>query len=344
MEMNRKKYLKILTLLLILVVSVFSMNSIGAEGESKKVTFTVNIDEAIYNYRDKLKVDLFKIGSISFDQNKYIVSFDDDFKNMESVKDVDFNNIDLTKFDDASKMSAITNEVSSIIEGLTKNAEYSNRSIIGSEDVAVAPNTVYIAFPHNDGVNKSEYLKNTSDYFSVASFDGNDFRFTPNLIFVVQEDLPVTIKATPLANLVIEKELESYAGDPVTFVFEINDLTDNGKLIAVASLSFDNYGINSVTVKDIPVGHKITVTEAYTGASYKIDGNNTVTIDSITSTGKNGASFKNSNDSDKTKGNGVDNKFEYQQKDNGQYEWQFKERTIIENGVVKTETAGGANG
>lgn len=349
MEMNRKKYLKILTLLLVLVVSVFSMNSIGAEGESKKVTFTVNTDEAIYNYRDKLKVDLFKIGSISFDHNKYIVSFDDDFKNMESIKDVDFNNIDLTKLDDASIMSAITNEVSSIIEGLTRNADYSNKSINGSEDIMVSPNTVFIAFPHNDGIDKSEYLKKTSDYFSVATFEGNDFRFTPNLIFVVQEDLPVTIKATTLANLEIKKELESYAGDPVTFVFKVIDESDkdefdNGKVIAVASLSFDNYGIKTTIVKDIPVGHTITVTEAYTGASYKIDGDKSVTIGAITSTGKNGATFKNNNDNDKTKGNGVDNKFEYQQKENGQYEWKFKERTIIDNGVVKTETAGGVNG
>ena len=334
MEKNRRKCLKILTLLLVLILSVFSINSVGAEGEQKKVSFTVNEDEAIYKYRQDLKVDLFKIGTIAFDQNKYIVSFDEAFKNLDSIKGVDFNNLD-----DAAKLSAITNEVAEVILGSSADPDY---SISSSEGILVSPNTLYIAFPHNDGVTKDKYIKKTSDYFSVATFDDNDFRFTPNLIFVVEEDLPVTIKATPLANLSIEKELESYAGNPVTFVFEIKDVTDD-KVIDYASLSFDNYGKKITVVKNIPVGHQITVTEVYTGASYKIDGNNSVTINAISLTGKNGVSFKNKNDGDTSKGNGADNRFEYQE-NNGQYSWQFKDRTIIKNGVVVTETTGGENG
>ena len=342
MEKNRGLIMKILTVLFVFIVSVFSINFIRAEGEplTNKVTFTANKDETIYPYYQQLNVDLFKLGTISFDQNKYSITFDEAFKNLESIKNVNFNEIDLTNLDDAAKMLAITNEITGTI--LNSNIERAYSKSEKNEGILVDSNTIYIAFPHNIGVTKDDYIKKSTDYYSVASFDGNDFRFTPNLIFVVEEDLPVTLKATALANLEIEKELDSYAGSPISFVFEIIDVTDtdNSKVIAVTSLSFDNYGKKKAIVKNIPVGHKITVTESYSGASYKIDGNNSVTIDSITTEGKNGVIFKNSNDSDITKGNGADNRFEYQETN----EWQFKDKTIVENGSVKTITAGGANG
>jgi len=339
MEKNKGLIMKILTVLFVFIVSVFSINFIRAEGEplTNKVTFTANEDESIYPYYQQLNVDLFKLGTISFDQNKYSITFDEAFKSLESIKNVDFNEIDLTNLDDAAKMLAITNEITGTI--LNSDIEPAYSKSVNNEGILVVSNTVYIAFPHNIGVTKDDYIKKSTDYYSVASFDGNDFRFTPNLIFVVEEDLPVTLKATALANLEIEKELESYAGSPVTFVFEIKDESQNSKVIDYASLSFDNYGKKTAVVKNIPVGHKITVTEVYTGASYKVE-NGSVTIDSIVSKGKNGVSFKNNNDSDITKGNGADNRFEYQETN----EWQFKDKTIVENGSVKTITAGGANG
>lgn len=81
--------------------------------------------------------------------------------------------------------------------------------------------------------------------------------------------------------LTINKTLQDYNETlgPTTSVFEIEGRDAQGNVVYtnVASVTHGGAGTESVTIKDIPAGIKVTVTEIYAGASYEIDGKNVQT-------------------------------------------------------------------
>lgn len=81
--------------------------------------------------------------------------------------------------------------------------------------------------------------------------------------------------------LTINKTLQNYNETlgPTTSVFEIEGRDAQGNVVYtnVASVTHGGAGTESVTIKDIPAGIKVTVTEIYAGASYEIDGKNVQT-------------------------------------------------------------------
>lgn len=76
------------------------------------------------------------------------------------------------------------------------------------------------------------------------------------------------------AEIVITKYLpvcrQEIAGS--TFVFEVKALNDAGEVVFndVFSLVFDQHGSKSITVKNIPSGSTVYVTEVYSGSSYEV--------------------------------------------------------------------------
>lgn len=71
----------------------------------------------------------------------------------------------------------------------------------------------------------------------------------------------------------IVKGLEGFViGQPATFVFQVDARDEKGDLVysEVVSMNFSEAGEQSVQVDGIPVGAEITVTEVYSGRSYKL--------------------------------------------------------------------------
>lgn len=129
--------------------------------------------------------------------------------------------------------------------------------------------------------------------------------------------------------LTINKTLQDYNETlgPTTSVFEIvgKDAQGNVVYTNVASITHDGAGEKSVTIENIPVGIKVTVTEVYAGASYEIAGENvkpaTIVSDAAVSNGSPAASvaFKNKYNGGNDSGYGLMNEFKVG--DDGAWEW-----------------------
>lgn len=123
-------------------------------------------------------------------------------------------------------------------------------------------------------------------------------------------------------NLVINKELISHNntfGDKATFVFDIKIVPLKGEAEdRIESLTFDGAGSDSVTIEKIPAGSTVTVTEAYSGASYKLVSGNDVTA-TILADEAVSVSFVNENDGRTNGGYGIRNNFALDQHDQYQY-------------------------
>ncbi len=119
----------------------------------------------------------------------------------------------------------------------------------------------------------------------------------------------------------IIKTLESYEiSNPATFVFQV-EAALNGESVrsTTVSLTFTEAGSKSVTVDQIPIGAVVTVTEVYTGASYRLvsPGSQTVTIEAA---GIVPVEFVNEYDETDKGGGAVTNHFHYDE-EAGEWQW-----------------------
>ena len=132
-------------------------------------------------------------------------------------------------------------------------------------------------------------------------------------------------------DLVINKELVDHNatfGDKATFVFQIDiETLDEKKETRIEELTFNAAGNDSVTIKKIPAGSKVKVTEIYSGASYKLTSANGVTATIIANDEKESGqagetavvSFTNEHDGRTNGGYGVKNNFKLDENDQYQY-------------------------
>lgn len=123
------------------------------------------------------------------------------------------------------------------------------------------------------------------------------------------------------AALRIDKELTEYlTGKPATFVFTI-EATLRGNLVYsnAVSITFEGPGMQSELIVDrIPVGAEVTVTEAYSGATYQAAADSPQ-VQTLTMTNAapedpdfaNIASFRNIYDGTGRRGSAITNHFEY---------------------------------
>ena len=132
-------------------------------------------------------------------------------------------------------------------------------------------------------------------------------------------------------NLVINKELVDHNatfGNNATFVFQIDITTlDNKKETRIEELTFNAAGSHSVTIKKIPAGSHVKVTEVYSGASYELASAKSQETDIIANPEKETevefkpaeVSFINKHDGRTNGGYGVKNNFKLDE--NGQYQY-----------------------
>ena len=132
-------------------------------------------------------------------------------------------------------------------------------------------------------------------------------------------------------DLVINKELINHNatfGDKATFVFQIDITTlDEKTETRIEELTFSAAGSDSVTIKKIPAGSKVVVTEIYSGASYKLTSENKVKATIVANDEKEAGqagetavvSFTNEHDGRTNGGYGVKNNFKLDETDQYQY-------------------------
>ena len=132
-------------------------------------------------------------------------------------------------------------------------------------------------------------------------------------------------------DLVINKELVDHNatfGNNATFVFQIDITTlDKKTETRIEELTFNAAGSDSVTIEKIPAGSTVTVTEVYSGASYKLTSENKVKATIVANDEKEAGqagetavvSFTNEHDGRTNGGYGVKNNFKLDENDQYQY-------------------------
>lgn len=169
----------------------------------------------------------------------------------------------------------------------------------------------------------------TNNYYS-----GNDA--SDDWIYDLTKEMNSAVGLKPeeharYGDLVINKELVDHNatfGDKVTFVFQIDITTlDKKTETRIEELTFSAAGNDSVTIKKIPAGSTVKVTEIYSGASYKLTSENgveaTIVANDEKESGQTGetavVSFTNEHDGRTNGGYGVRNNFKLDENDQYQY-------------------------
>lgn len=178
-----------------------------------------------------------------------------------------------------------------------------------------------------------------------------EYKFAPGLVSLpnnyyysskddtwVYENVVVSLKPEKidrLGDLKIVKSLDTYNEtiDGATFVFQVEatktDVDANEtKLVYsnVVAIDFNAPGEKEVMIQDIPAGADVTVTEIYTGASYKLTSDSDATKTAvIIADGESGSpvtvDFSNTYDGYLNGGNGIVNSFIYSQDAEGKAVW-----------------------
>ncbi len=126
-------------------------------------------------------------------------------------------------------------------------------------------------------------------------------------------------------SLRIRKNLSAYNTSlkEVTFVFQVEGVDGEGNSVYsnVVSTTHSAAGEKEVLIENIPAGTVVTVTEVYSGASYRLETAPEQTV-TILAEDVVGVEFSNTYDDELTPGYGVTNHFDYDE-DSG---WQWSER------------------
>ena len=333
------KGMKFLTLSLVLILSVFSVLKIYADNNSN-LKFTTTIKDTFED--GGLVVDLYTIAGISPNGEKYTYTPAEDYNSLFN-EETDFTVME------SGELKSFASSLAGIIfaDGSTITPDSISPFSVNGDSKVIPSGYMYLAIVRNNktGMEKNDYIKTVEIdgkqyYRSFASSEDYEYVFEPLLFFVTgdkttEDTLTIDIKYEKnslLGELIIEKELITYAGRPVTFVYLIQEIKDDGALsdIDVASITYTNSDFStplstdqfskSVVVKNLKVGTKILVTEINQGAGYKQksvsnDGKTTIRFpanmkdndDYVEAKVK----FVNDWDNETNTGYGVDNKFEY---------------------------------
>ena len=325
-ETNRRLMISLVTLF-VLVTGFLSFKRIDADDCT--LTYSTDISDVTDVAENKgLVVDLYQIASFTQNGDSFEFNPGEEFKSL-FINEPDFMNMDSDQLDE------FANSCSKIVF----NGSFTPvKAKIGPNNT-LSSDTLYLAIVRNDNTDKENYLKIEGDkYSSVFSTNKNSYYFKPLLVFTQGADLQVDLNKYTKQNgeLVIEKVLKTYAGKPVTFVFEVDLIKDNQEVqFDVVSLTFDRYGVKQTIVKNIPVGSTVKVKEIYAGSAYKVSGDSSIekiiqcSSDKKDESGyiETKATFENDFNNDSKKGYGVLNTFN-SVKSADKIIWEFRDNDL----------------
>ena len=344
---RRKKIITGALLISLIVTGCLSFRSIFAEGPLLTFSFTPVSEKE--NISD-LVVDLYKIAEdIEWDGTnaRYVIK---DVKNDFKTDFPEGQDVSVYKVEESEETDPETEPSDEGVNPYTtdehlKTIASNALGIINTKDIEKV-DTVSVGtgeFKQNGlylGVVRSESTAEKKDYIKTIKIEDDvetnvsyaysnslEYRFSPLLIFMLDDEKPVTLKYETeyrLGGLVIEKELMNYAGRPVTFVFKVEDVTDtaNPVLVDYVSLTFQSYGIKQYIMKNLPVSHQFRVTEVYSGGSYSVRTDTEqetpikfpATLKDSEVYEESKVTFVNDFDDKKNEGYGVENPYKYGEK------------------------------
>jgi len=360
----KKKNLIAVAMAAVVAVAGFGAYRAQAAGkidENKKCTITITVPETytasdqssisnlITKYNGMITVNLYKVADI------------DAGGNIESaITGLDFS--DLQKDDvTVEKVKELAN---SAYDKIDKEANHPtvqfNPIDKKSEPIDIERGLyLYVLEPC-----KNDRYKFTSDKYLVAvpssNYIGQSTKVDENGNVVKTDssddwNYDVTIALKTFAeerkgDLVIEKTLTTFDESLGTadFVYSVVAKLD-GKTVHnnVYTISFNGAGTQSIKIEDIPATAEVTVTEVYSGASYTLKTDNTVTATIVAKDAVNAehpeakASFTNDFDNHLIVGGiSVTNEFTYDE--NGNIKWNKYNGTKTEE-VPQAESTGGDN-
>lgn len=308
MKDPKRKLLSSILILILLMTSFFTFKNIYAvEGEdnstedpvqnetpTKRINLSFSVPTENFSigsnadFIDSLAVDLYKVAKIGWDGAAATYTFtpESGFENAIKIKgeqvpfygmvskiDEDATEEEKRKAEtDIETLAVVTDQC---VDARPSTASYSTKISTAAKPIKaeVDSNYLYLAVIRKNG--DTDYIKKGGDghYVSFAEINDTDnlCLFKPQLVFALEEDMSIVIKPEVGPCLIIKKDLETYAGKPVTFVFRIDD--NNGKPIDYVSLTFSKYGSLETDPISLPsslLDKEVTVTEVNTGASYII--------------------------------------------------------------------------
>ena len=266
-----------LILAAVLAISAFAINStLAANGvENKACSLTVDVSKVKYKEvkTEELTVNLYRVADIDV-TGEYDV--EDAYDSVLDLSDI---GPDLA----ANEWETKAIKLQEFIDGLN-NDDNSENDIIATNSKSAVSKLEF------NNLEKGMYLvyaeQLLTDYYQydflpyLVSLPDNRFYQTNDdeWLYDIQVSLK-PLKTDRVGDLVIEKTLDVFNATlgEASFVFQVEaektdvDMGTPSKVYSnVVSLSFDSVGTKQVVIEDIPAGAVVTVTEVYSGASYKL--------------------------------------------------------------------------
>lgn len=322
----------------------------GLSGEAKAVNLdtacSLTITPGGAEFEDlseaKVVVDLYKVADAAQVRgyDTYTYEFKTDYEALKKIYDENPNNADWSNMAQEAAKYALDND-KPLKEGTAVN-----------EKVEGLESGLYLLIAR--GADVEDYKttvtteEGTRNIATIANSKTHVYTFAPELISLPGKqvtdadgnisnsnttadgewsyDMQVTLKPQQdprFGSLEIIKNLITYNVDvPAVFVFQVEGTLDGQNVYSnVATLEFTEPGQKKALIENIPVGAEVTVTEVYSGASYKIT---SADVQNAVISAENVASVEFTNDHDTTThgGGGVNNHFTYDTQNGWQLEQQ----------------------
>ena len=332
--MMRKRVREGSAVLLALAVafSVFALpnvraaNAIEVDRDDCSVEFSVGSDYTELQ-KSNVTVDLYKVASVDKSGEYTVVS---DFKSLDvsglSSDDKDASAAEWAKRAETAAQMVEDGSIAPTKEVVTKNG------LVTASNLETG---LYLICPAEVVTDNYTYTFTPSMVSLPNNYYGNGG--SDAWVYNLTGENGITLKPEQherFGDLVINKTLTTLnatSGDKATFVFQVDITKADGTTESkVEALTFDKVGTQSAKITGLPAGAQVTVTEVYSGASYKLTSENGVqtTIlanDEYSEAGAPTAevSFTNEPDGSIDGGYGVVNHFELDE--NGQYQYTGQE-------------------
>ena len=322
-----------------LVFSALALPKAYAAGpiETEKADCKITVNVANSKYADgspvfselpklEIPVKLYKVAN---------VDVSGDFTGITPFDDVNFTgiSIDEDEEDVAAHWEALSTEAAGIVDENTGLTSITGNTSNGTVEFTGLTTGLYLVYAQvTESTNYEYHFKPYLISLPGNNYDPETEGSSDDWVYTASVGLKPE-KLDRYGDLKIIKNLDTYNEtiDGATFVFKVEATktdvdTKKPKVVYsnVVAIDFNAPGEKFVLIEDIPAGADVTVTEIYTGASYKLT-SDAVKTTVIIADGEEGApatvDFSNTYDYHLNGGNGVVNSFIYNQDAAGNVTW-----------------------
>lgn len=300
-------------------VCVTSVNAADAIDTAAKCSLTLTVPSDSAYYKDTAKpaitAKIYKVASVSA------------ARDFTAIGDYGVDIPTLVKQNDTDAWAAAAVTAAGTLSDKTAVAEVPLKAGAGTTVISGKAENLETGMylVEMDSVNSPEYTYSFTPYF--ISLPNNLYYSTGKTtddkwIYDAASDIKIG-QEQRFGSLEIVKTLDTYNSTfgKTTFVFRIEGTRNGATYSNVVSIDFTAAGQQTQKIDNLPAGMDVTVTEVYSGASYKLTTDETKTV-KIIADGEEGApvkaEFTNTYSNETKHGYGVANHFNY---NDGDWSW-----------------------